>query len=302
MEPMSNSNGSPFWQVVLFAAALVFLLWEIWRGWRAGVVRSGVSLAAIVFSSLAGYTVARIAAIPFGGFEGFSGAMVGLFVGGGVGLAVFIFIWVLGALLFKRTEHQEGSLIRLLWGGGGALLGLLTGLIIVWSGISVVRSLGALAEARVETRQAASKSPSSLANGLVTLRDSLEMGPAGQVVRAVDPVEPEVYNLLLQLGKLSGDQATMLRFIQYPGIQAVIETPRMVELVNNPDIIRAAENRNVFAIMSHPALRAALEDQAFMAKIKKIDLAAAMEYATNPQPSSAGSKSGPALHPDTSKK
>lgn len=288
---MTISHGSPFWQVVLIAAALVFLLWEVWRGWRAGIVRSGVSLAAMVLSGLVGYAAAHIAAIPFGGFEGFSGAMVGLFVGGGVGLAVFIFIWVLGALLFKRTEHQPGSLVRLLWGGGGALLGLLTGLIVVWSCISVVRSLGVLAEAQVETREAASQAPSALANGLVTLRDSLEMGPAGRVVQAVDPVEPEVYSLLLQLGKLSGDQATMMRFIQYPGIQSVMESPRMVELVNNPDIIRAAEDRNIFAIMSHPALRAALEDPAFMGEIKKIDLAAALKYATTPKPSPGSSKS-----------
>lgn len=295
--PMSTSQASPFWQVVLLSAALLFLLWETWRGWRAGVVRSGVSLAAIVFSTLLGYATARIVALPFGGFGSFTGAMVGLFIGGGVAVVVFVAIWILGVVLFKRTEHQGSTPIRWLWGAGGALLGLLTGLILVWSGISIVRSLGALAEARVETRQESSQSPSKVANGLVTLRDSLELGATGQVVRAVDPMDPEVYKLILQVGKISGDQDAMMRLLQYPGIQKVMESPRIVELMNDPDIIRAAESRNVFALMSQPALREVLQDPVFMAEIKKIDLEAALEYATSPQPSPARPKNTPPPRP-----
>ena len=110
----------------------------------------------------------------------------------------------------------------------------------------------------------------------------MELGPAGKFVQAADPVEPEIYELILEIGKLSGNPATMARFFQYPGIQAVAQSPRMVELVNDPVIIRAAENRDIFSIMSHPALREAVEDTAFMAELKKIDFRAALQYATGP--------------------
>jgi len=32
-------NGSPEWQRYIFIAATVFLIWEIWRGWKLGAVR-----------------------------------------------------------------------------------------------------------------------------------------------------------------------------------------------------------------------------------------------------------------------
>ena len=47
---VSMQHGSPFWQMLLLFAGVVFLLWEIWRGWRAGFSVEAVHLAAIVVS------------------------------------------------------------------------------------------------------------------------------------------------------------------------------------------------------------------------------------------------------------
>jgi len=277
------SHGSPVWQGVLFFAALLFLIWEIWSGWRAGVVRAGIHLAAFIFSTLIGMVAGRLAAIPFGGFGEVSGFFAGLVVGGALGLVVFFLIWFLGALLFKRTEHQGSGLFRLFWGLGGAVLGLLIGIFLLWSGISLVRGLGAMAQARVEKpRQENSPPPPRVASGLVTLKESLELGPAGKIVVAVDPLPPDFYDLILQIGKLTGDQETMVRFLQYPGIQEIMQSPRMVELVNDPGIIKASEKRDVLGLLTNKALFSAVQDPALAEHLKKIDLRAALKFALEP--------------------
>lgn len=280
--------GSPFWQAALFLAALAFLVWETWRGWRAGVIRSGLALAAIVLSALIGMAAAHLAAMPFGGFREVPGLIAGLFVGGGVAVVIFFAVWLLSVILFKRTEHQSSGLFRVLWGVGGAFFGFLVGLVIVWSGISVVRALGALAEARVETAEKQARAanqpaqPPKVASSLLTLKDSLELGPAGKFVQTVDPMPPDVYELIAQVGKLSSDQELMLRFLQYPGIQEVMQSPKIAELVNDPSVIRAAENRDILSLMSNKALLAAVEDPALAEKLKKIDLRAALKHALDP--------------------
>ena len=149
---MSMQHGSPLGQTALIFAGILFLLWETWRGWRAGVIRSGMHLAAILVSASLGLLAAKIAAMPFGGLGNLPGFLAGVVAGGVVGIFLFVAIWILGAVLFKRTEHQGSGLFRILWGAGGALFGLLFGLAILWGGVSIVRSLGTFAESQVETQ------------------------------------------------------------------------------------------------------------------------------------------------------
>jgi hypothetical protein len=145
-------HGSPLSQTALIFAGILFLLWEVWRGWRTGVIRSGMHLAAALVSASLGFLAAKLAAIPFGGFGSLPGLLAGVVVGGGLGVFLLVAIWILGAVLFKRTEHQGSGLFRFLWGAGGAFFGLLFGLAVLWGGVSIVRSLGTFAESRVESR------------------------------------------------------------------------------------------------------------------------------------------------------
>lgn len=280
-------QGSPLWQAVLFLGVSLFLCWEIWRGYRAGIVRSATSLLALVLSGLVGFLGAKIAAAPFGGLTDITGLTVGAFVGLILAVVVFVVVWLLGAILFKRTEHQSSRIFRFLWGVGGAVLGLLIGLVIVWSGISVVRGLGALAKARLETanKYAETQSPTSkpsppkLASGIVTLQESMELGPVGKVVNSLDPIPSDYYELIEQIGRLSGDQEVMLRFVEYPGIQNLMQNPKMVQLANDPSVIEAAESGNILALLSNKAILSALEDKQLSEEIKKIDLRAALKFA-----------------------
>ncbi len=277
--------GNPTWQAVLFGLAGLFLLFEVWRGWRAGLVRSGLMLAAMVVSTIVAYFAMLAAAAPFGGIKEVAGCVAGLVIGGGIGLIVFLVIWLAGAVLFKRTEHQGSGIFRLIWGVGGAFFGFCTGLVILWCSISVVRSLGALAESTIVPPKhssvgGAKPAPTpALVGGLVTLKDSLELGPAGKVVQSVDVLPPDFYVLIGQMGKLSSDPEVAARFVSYPQIQKIAENPKMIELANDPSVIKAVQSQNFMGLMSNAAVLRAIQDPAFVKEIKQIDIRAALKFA-----------------------
>ena len=280
-------HGSPLWQTTLFFAGILFLLWEIWRGWRAGVIRSGMRLAAILVSASLGLLAAKLAAMPFGGLEKLPGFLAGIVVGGGLGIFLFVAIWILGAVLFKRTEHQGSGLFRILSGTGGAFFGLLLGLAILWGGISIVRSLGTFAESRVETKPDRPRpGQPRVANGLKTLKESLELGPAGRFLESVDALPPDFYELVLQFGKVTSDQQSMQRFLEYPGIQRILQNPRILDLMNDPSVIRASKEKNIFLLLNNKAVAAAVADPVLAEQLKNIDLRAALKFALESPPSS----------------
>ena len=297
-------HGSPFWQGIIFLGAMLFLVWEAWRGWRAGLIRSGLNLAAMVVSGVVLYYGAQVASAPFGGLGSFPGFMAGLVVGGGLAFVAFALIWLVGALAFKRTEHQGSGLVRLFWGMGGALFGVILGVFLLWGGISILRTLGVLAESRLTsfgptpappvasgahsagTRPTKPSFTQNTASNLVVLKKSLELGPAGQFVESVDVIPPDFYELVLQIGQVTGSQEAMQRFIQYPGIQQLMNNGRMADLLNDPAVMKAAEEKNYMALVGNKALRDAVEDPGLAEALKKIDLRAALKFALETPPSS----------------
>lgn len=267
--------------MILLGGAVLFILLETWRGWKAGLVRSGLHLASIGLSTFLGYYAARLAAAPLGGFGEMSGLLTGIVVGLGVTVVVFLVMWILSVVLFKKTEHQSSGIFRMLWGLGGAFFGFSLGLLIVWGGISLVRGLGSFVAARAQApAPGKAEAPrTGVANSLVTMKESLEMGPIGQAVSATDPLSPEIYEIIQQVGAITSDQDVMMRFIEYPDIQRILQNPKIAQLVSDPSVIQAGQNRNILGLMSNPVLLAAVQDPAFAEELKKVDLRAALKFA-----------------------
>ncbi len=279
------------WQGGLLLFAVLFLVMEIWRGWRAGVARAGMNFAAIVLSTLAALFAGQMAAAPFGGFKEPGGFLAALVMGGGLGCFVFVVLWLTGIIFFKRTDHQGSGLVRLFWGAGGAFFGLLIAVAILWGGIPVIRSMGALAEARVEVARdaappakvagarVAAVTPPPLASGMLKLKQSLELGPAGKFVESVDVLPPDFYEIVVELGRLTSDQQALVRFFEYPDMKEVMHNSKLAELLADPEIVKAGEEKNIAALLANPKLRAAVEDPALAERLKKVDLRAAMKFA-----------------------
>jgi hypothetical protein len=277
-------DGSPLWQTAFLFAGAIFLLWQTWRGWRVGLFRSGVNFAAILVSAVFGLLAAEIAAAPFGGLRYLPGFLAGLIVGGGLGLFLLCAIWLVGALTSKQTEHYGSGPLQFIWGIGGALFGFLLGLAILLATVSLVRTLGAVAEARLaqEPSSLEPETPRRLAEGLVTLKKSLELGSAGRLLQSADVLPPNFYELVAQFGSLTSDPEKMQRFLDYPGIQNVLQNPRVVDLYTDPELVRAWQNKEVWKILNNQAVAALLKDPTFAEQLKKVDLSAALKFALEP--------------------
>ncbi len=302
-------QGSPNLQAILLGIAALFLAFEFWRGWRAGLVRAGLNLGAILASSMFGLVAGRIAASLFGGADSFTGLAGGALVGLAVGIIVFAAIWILGAVLFKRTEHQRTFLFRFLWGLGGGVCGLVLGLLVVWGGVSIIRTFGTFAESTLKSQASAppahtagphagprvvgaqpQPTPSGLLAAIASTKESLEMGPAGQLISATDPIPDDAYQLLSELTRISTDPEIMARFLQFPDIQRVIQSPKFAAALGDPSVIDAAQRRDLAALISNKTLIAAVQDPAFAEQLAKVDLRAAMNFALEkPSPSPAPS-------------
>jgi len=277
-----NTFGSPLWQGVLFSASLLFLVWQVWSGWRKGVVRSFLDFAGFVLSGVVGVLGAQAVAAVWGWFSPGSAWIAGLVAGLLLMFATLGAAIIFSAILFKRTGQQSSGLIRLAYGAGGAFFGLLVGLAFLWGGISIIRTMGAMAAS-------SPRSPSEIPpvqRGLLTLKESLELGSAGRVVEKLDPIPPRTYSQIQRLGELSSSPAAMQRFLDAPGIREIFQHPKMAQLLEDPDVMDAAERRDITALMRSKALLQAASDPSFQKLLTGIDLQKALDYALPPAQSS----------------
>jgi hypothetical protein len=281
---VSADPASPFWQNAILYAAGLFLLWEVFAGWRRGLIRSGLHFGAFVASGLLGLLVGQGVAAVVGMVLPGIAFFAGLATGGVVALLILAVCLFVSALLFKRTSQQPPGLTRWLFGFGGAVFGLLTGLFLLWGGISLVRASGAVAQMNKTTES------SSL---LGTLKNSLEQGPLGGVVESVDILPTEAYERIIRVGELSNNPDAMMRFLDDPGVQEILAHPRMQAVLNDPKVIQAAETKNIVVLIQSPTILAAATDPSLQKLVMSLDLQKALDHALPPAQNPATPKKTP---------
>jgi hypothetical protein len=262
------------WDGAFYIVALLFLVYQTWRGWRMGIVRAGLRLLAIVASGLVGWyggtLVAGIAASIFPGFEIVAGILVGFVLA----LTVYLSLTILSFLLFKKTRDNSSSVIRWTYGFGGAIMGFLVGLVFVWAAVSGVRALGGIAAGKEESGQG-----NVTSGALSRLRESVEGDGAGSLLRQADPIPDSMYETITQFSRVTSNPEAMARLIEYPEVSVLLTHPKFIALTEDPAIQRAAMNRNVVSIMFHPKLLDLATDPEIIETARKIDLAEALNFA-----------------------
>ena len=277
-------QGSPEWQRYLFYAATLFLLWEIWRGWRLGLVRGLLRLAALFFAWAGG----SAAAGATGTCASFLSKVPPLFApvvaGFCVGLGIYVGVSLLAGLLFKTTQNHRGVL-RWGFGLGGAVCGIVYGLILLSASITLIRGLGALGELRLAQAQQEGRSPATEQKTLflIKLRKSLELGVTGQRLQGVDPLPTSFYDNMVKISVVMGNPQSLERFLQYPGVQKLLSNPRMVALAQDPAFAKAAESRNFLPLFRNKNVQAVANDPQVIAEFKEINLGEALDFALGRQ-------------------
>lgn len=297
--PLQQTVGSPLWQLVFISFAVVLILFEIVRGWRLGLMRQVMRVIAIVAAYAAAYLGGQLLVPIARPLLKIPDVVLSILCGALLALIVYFVITSVGTIVFKRTRQQGSAIVRFLYGLTGAVIGLFFGAFLVWLVVVGVRAIGSIADAQV--REQASKpvvpsrslhavdvrrglfngsdeEPPSLMSTLARLKNSLEMGAVGDVVKKTDAIPTKTYETLGKLGQVASNPQTAERFLSFPGAKELSEHPRIVALRDDPEVQEMIAQGRMFDLLQDQRLIDALNDPTLLERLRKFDLQRALDY------------------------
>jgi uncharacterized membrane protein required for colicin V production len=144
--------GSPLWQAVFISFAVVFILFEFVRGWRLGLIRQLVRVAALATAYAAAVFGGRLLVPITRPFLKMPDIVLSIVAGAVLALVIYAVVTSMGMVLFKRTGQQNSQMIRLIYGFAGAIVGLIVGAFVLWLIVASVRAVGTVADAQVRSQ------------------------------------------------------------------------------------------------------------------------------------------------------
>jgi uncharacterized membrane protein required for colicin V production len=293
--------GSPVWQLVFISFAIVLILFEILRGWRRGIARQVARLGALVAAYFAGFFGGNLVFPLIRPFFKMPDIVLSILAGAALALIVYAVINGLGAIFFRRTSQHDSVLVRLFYGAGGAVLGLFFGAFLVWLVVVAIRSVGAVAEAKVreQSSSASAGQPQAihavdlrrgflnepneesapLLTSLARLKKSLEMGVIGDAVKRTDIVPGQTYNTLGEIGQVVSNQESAERFLSFPGARELSQHPKIVALRDDPKISEMIGQGHFVDLLQNDKIINAANDPKVVQELKTFDLQKALDYA-----------------------
>jgi len=297
MSQVSAAAGSPLWQIVFVSFAAILILFEILRGWRRGLPRQIARLGALIAAYFAGWFGSKFCGPLIGMLFKMPDALLSIVAGALFGLIIYAIISGIGSALFRRTSQHDSLIVRILYGSSGAILGAFFGLSLVWLMVVAVRSIGSVANAEVREQAndtsvlhavdvrrrflgEASEDEAPLTTSLARLKNSLEMGVIGDAVKKVDFVPQKTYDFIEKVGAIAANPQYAERFLQYPGAKELSEHPKIIALRNDQEISQMAAQGRLLELVQDPRIIDAANDLDLRARLKKFDINAALNYAT----------------------
>jgi hypothetical protein len=291
----SSTSGSTLWQIVFLSFAVVLLLLEVIRGYRLGLPRQLMRGAAIIAAYAAAYFGGQLLLPllqPILKWPDFILSMIG---GAIVALVVYGLIASLGSILFKRTAQHGSAPVRLVYGLSGAVTGIVFGLFFIWLILVGIRSVGSIADAQVQSRpQPDASKTSSRADGslalenldtnaltsfLARLKNSVELGSVGDLLKKTDVTPPAFYQTLKDAGTVCANPENARRFLSFPGATELSEHPKIIALRNDPEIAELIRQGRIVELLQHPRVLAAANDPTLVERVKQFDIKKALEFA-----------------------
>src|SRR6185295_4514862 len=82
---------------------------------------------------------------------------------------------------------------------------------------------------------------SSVMVSLARLKNSLELGSVGDLVKKTDVVPSQTYETLGKIGRMVSNADSAERFLSFPGAQQLSNHPRLVALREDPEVSKLIE-------------------------------------------------------------
>lgn len=304
--PAAPVTGSHLWQLVFVSFAIVLILFEVIRGWNRGIARQLARLGGLIAGSLAAYFGASFVVPVARPFLTLPDPTLWLLAAVALFLITYLVINTIGAILFKRTKQYESAIVRIVCGFGGAIFGLFFGALLVWGIVIGVRSLGSIADAKVQQQNANQAAvpartlhavdvrrrlagdplpeDSSVMVSLARLKNSVELGSVGELVKKTDVAPLQTYyDTLGKVGKMVSNPEAMERFLSFPGAQQLSNHPRLVALRGDPEVARLIEEGRYLELVQNPRVIEAINDPTLIDQIKAFDLKRALDYSLQGQ-------------------
>jgi len=289
--------GSTLWQTIFVSFAVVLLLFEIVRGYRLGLPRQLMRGAAVIAAYAAAYFGGNLVLPllrPILKWPDFIVSMIG---GALLAIVVYGVIASIGSLLFKRTAQHSSGAVRLVYGFSGALTGIVFGLFFIWLILVGIRSVGSIADAQVQAHPRSVENKPASSSGdekaislenfdadsmtafLARLKNSVELGKLGDVVKQTDVTPPAVYQTLKDAGTVCANPESARRFLSFPGAVELSEHPKIVALRNDPEIADLIRQGRILELLQNRRVLEAANDPTLVEKVKRFDIKKALEYA-----------------------
>ncbi|MGA3170760.1 MAG: CvpA family protein [Chthoniobacteraceae bacterium] len=268
-------------QLLFLGGSGLLVLVQSIRGWRVGVARQLVNIAALMLAYGAAIVSGRLAT-PLLRPLGYPDVLTSVIAGSVFGCAVYVAVVKVCGKLFRRTGEQTLRLKWLGYGAGGSALGFASALVTVWLSVFAIRCLGTVAEAEVKLAntpeaQRQGMAPSALAIELAECKHSLDSGAAGAVISETQP--DRIYLILNKMAEVISSVNSMQRFVSYPGTKVLSQNPKIVALQQDPEIARQVVHRNFVALLGNPKIVAALNDPGLEEMVRSFELEKALDYA-----------------------
>ncbi len=273
---------------IFYGLCLLIFLWYLRKGWKAGPARMIVSICALAVGYVAAMMLGDLA-VPILRPLGFPDlALLGL-ARAAIAVLGYLFVVAAGAILFKRTEHQEVGFVRLVYGLSGALLGLAFATVVVFALVISVRLVGTLAPPAPRTATGVPVPArdrgtwSALGDRVITVtrewKDEIETGPIGPIAKVLDPLRPQEYETARRVSQVITNPESVRRFFEAPAMREWNQDERVKALAADAELGRLAQEHDFVKLMRHPKVVAFLNDPELIARAKRTDLSAALDYA-----------------------
>src|SRR5436189_3514551 len=242
--------GSPLWQAIVVSFATVLVLFEVVRGWRLGLLRQLMRLAAFVVAYSDAFFGGRFLVPIRRAFLKMPDFVLSALRRATLAFVVYAVVSSMGAILFKRTGEQDSRVVQLIYGFTGAIVGLFFGFFALWMIVVSVRVVGAVADAQIRSRSATvhaspdaashalevrrrflgdgNEQSAGFAASLSRLKDSLELGAFGNAVKQTDPVSPKTYDTLTKAVAVFSSPERARNFLSFSGARELSEHPKII--------------------------------------------------------------------------
>lgn len=266
-------------QLIFLSLAALFILYQVIRGWRLGLVRQIVRFGAVVAAYLVGIWGGRWL-VPFLRPIGYPDFVLQFLGGVCLGIIVYLAVCVLGGILFKRTVHQSLGLVWFVYGFTGALIGLGFGLAMTLLAADAIRLLGGLVEGALAAPQSVhAKADNPVYLTLAGMKQSLERGVTGEVLQTLDPAPRKLYVTTSKMGRVIADPEAIDRFFSDPGAKELATRPEVKALREDPEIFHSLRDHQYLPLLKNAKVIKVANDPNVAALLKKFELEKALDRA-----------------------